>query len=271
MKSNSLILIISLTALSSCFAFAYSLSDDITNLNQTQSIRNKRDASDIKASYELYQAINDMYNLTDYTKILKIASDVDKIRVKSPKFGEIELLDDLNNLLKKFNHSNQCIKDAKDYEEVSNKMDLDFIYLRKFIRKAEKYKAEKYKHKAEQICSESIYGIKHTSFLLEELLVENRIVNFLTNCVRSKSIEVNEWSKIVAFLTVKFMLIIKSCEEALDKSVNFFKDNLINKIEEIIDFYVKKNYLLFETEIDFVDQSKKMGKKLKFDIKYLSK
>ena len=75
-----------------------------------------------------------MYNLTDYTKILKIASDVDKIGVKSPKFRGVGLLDGLNNLLKKFNHSNQCKKDAKDYEEVSNKIDLYFIYLRKFIR-----------------------------------------------------------------------------------------------------------------------------------------
>ena len=127
--------------------------------------------------------------------------------------------------------------------------------------------------KAGKICLKSYKGsgIKRTIFLLKELLAENTIVNFLTNCVESKTIEVNDWAKNVAFSTVKFMLIIKSCEEALDKSVNFFKDNLINKIEEIIDFYVKKNYLLFETEIDFVDQSKKMGKKLKFDIKYLSK
>ena len=108
MKSNSLILIISLTAISSCFAFAYSLSDDITNLNQTQSIRNKRDASDIKASDELYQAVSDMYKITDYKKILKIASDVDKYGVLSPKFHRFGSSDGLHNLILRSNHSEQC-------------------------------------------------------------------------------------------------------------------------------------------------------------------
>ena len=64
-----------------------------------------------------HRTISDMYNLTDYTKILKKTLDVDKIGVKSPKFRGIGLLDGLNNLLKKFNHSNQCIKDAKDTKQ----------------------------------------------------------------------------------------------------------------------------------------------------------